>query len=46
MPSQWKFKVFDYLLKPLNKFELSKILRKIKDELLSEQALLNSKKKQ
>lgn len=39
-----KFKAFDYLLKPLNKFELSKTLRKIKDELLSEQALLNSER--
>ena len=40
-----KFKAFDYLLKPLNKFELSKTLRKIKDELLSELALLNSERK-
>jgi two-component system response regulator YesN len=39
-----KFKVNDYLLKPLNKFELSKTLRKIKDELLSEQALLNTER--
>lgn len=39
-----KFKAFDYLLKPLNKFELSKTLRKIKDELLSEQAQLNSER--
>ncbi len=39
-----KFKAFDYLLKPLNKFELSKTLRKIKDELLSEQALLNTER--
>ncbi len=39
-----KFKVFDYLLKPINKFELSKTLRKIKDELLSEQALLNTQR--
>ncbi len=39
-----KFKVFDYLLKPLNKFELSKTLRKIKDELLSEHAQLNSER--
>lgn len=37
-----KFKAFDYLLKPINKFELSKTLRKIKDELLSEQAELNT----
>ncbi len=37
-----KWKAFDYLLKPLNKFELSKTLRRIKDELLSEQSLLNS----
>jgi two-component system, response regulator YesN len=34
--------VKDYLLKPLNKLELSKTLRKIKDELLSEQTLLNT----
>lgn len=39
-----KFKAFDYLLKPLNRFELSKTLRKIKDELLSEQALLNTER--
>ncbi len=39
-----KFKAFDYLLKPLNKFELSKTLRKIKDELLSEQSRLNSER--
>lgn len=39
-----QFKAFDYLLKPLNKFELSKTLRKIKDEILSEQALLNSER--
>jgi len=39
-----KFKVNDYLLKPLNKSELSKTLRKIKDELLSEQALLNTER--
>lgn len=39
-----KFKAFDYLLKPLNKYELSKTLRKLKDELLSEQALLNSER--
>lgn len=39
-----KFKAYDYLLKPLNKFELSKTLRKLKDELLSEQALLNSER--
>ena len=39
-----QFKAFDYLLKPLNKFELSKTLRKIKDELLSEQSLLNSER--
>ena len=39
-----KFKAFDYLLKPLNKYELSKTLRKIKDELLSEQALLNTER--
>lgn len=39
-----RFKAFDYLLKPLNKFELSKTLRKIKDELLSEQAMLNSER--
>lgn len=39
-----QFKAFDYLLKPLNKFELSKTLRKIKDELLSEQSQLNSER--
>lgn len=39
-----KFKAFDYLLKPLNKFELSKTLRKIKDQLLSEQAMLNTER--
>jgi two-component system, response regulator YesN len=39
-----KFKAYDYLLKPINKFELSKTLRKIKDELLSEQAMLNSER--
>jgi len=39
-----KCNAFDYLLKPLNKFELSKTLRKIKDELLSEQALLNTER--
>ena len=32
---------FDYLLKPLNKAELAKTLRRAKDELLSEQSLLN-----
>jgi len=39
-----KYKAFDYLLKPLNKFELSKTLRKIKDEILSEQAQLNTER--
>ena len=39
-----KFKAFDYLLKPINKFELSKTLRKIKDEIMSEQALLNTQR--
>ena len=39
-----RFKAFDYLLKPLNKLELSKTLRKIKDELLSEQSQLNSER--
>lgn len=39
-----KFKAFDYLLKPLNKYELCKTLRKIKDELLSEQAQLNTER--
>lgn len=39
-----KYRVFDYLLKPINKFELSKTLRKIKDELLSEQAQLNTQR--
>lgn len=39
-----KFKVYDYLLKPLNKFELSKTLRKIKDELLAEQEQLNTER--
>lgn len=39
-----KFKVNDYLLKPINKFELSKTLRKIKDEILSEQAQLNNER--
>jgi len=39
-----ELKAYDYLLKPLNKFELSKTLRKIKDELLSEQALLNTER--
>ena len=33
---------FDYLLKPLNKAELEKTLRRAKDELLSEQSLLNA----
>lgn len=33
---------FDYLLKPLNKAELAKTLRRAKDELLSEQSLLNT----
>jgi len=32
---------FDYLLKPLNKAELSKTLRRAKDGLLAEQSLLN-----
>lgn len=32
---------FDYLLKPLNKAELAKTLRRAKDELLAEQSLLN-----
>jgi len=36
---------FDYLLKPLNKAELEKTLRKAKDELLSEQSLLNTERK-
>jgi len=35
---------FDYLLKPLNKAELEKTLRRAKDELLSEQALLNTER--
>lgn len=39
-----RFKACDYLLKPLNKLELSKTLRKIKDELLSEQSQLNSER--
>ena len=33
---------FDYLLKPLNKEELAKTLRRAKDELLSAQSLLNA----
>ena len=36
-----KCDAFDYLLKPLNKQELLKTLRRAKDELLSEQSLLN-----
>jgi two-component system, response regulator YesN len=36
---------FDYLLKPLNKPELLKTLRRAKDELLSEQSLLNVERK-
>lgn len=39
-----KWKAYDYLLKPLSKFELSRTLRRIKDELLSEQSLLNSER--
>ncbi|MEN6563701.1 MAG: AraC family transcriptional regulator [Christensenella sp.] len=35
---------FDYLLKPLNKTELAKTIRRAKDELLSEQALLNTER--
>ena len=35
---------FDYLLKPLNKAELQKTLRRAKDELLAEQSLLNTKR--
>jgi len=35
---------FDYLLKPLNKDELVKTLRRAKDELLSEQSLLNTER--
>lgn len=35
---------FDYLLKPLNKAELAKTLRRAKDELLSEQAMLNTER--
>ena len=35
---------FDYLLKPLNKAELAKTLRRAKDELLSEQSLLNTER--
>ncbi len=33
---------FDYLLKPLNKAELAKTIRRAKDALLSEQSLLNT----
>jgi len=33
---------FDYLLKPLNKAELAKTIRRAKDTLLSEQSLLNT----
>lgn len=39
-----KYKAFDYLLKPININELARTLRKIKDELLSEQAQLNSER--
>ena len=35
---------FDYLLKPLNKAELAKTLRRAKNELLAEQALLNTER--
>ena len=35
---------FDYLLKPLNKAELQKTLRRAKDELLAEQSLLNTER--
>ena len=35
---------FDYLLKPLNKLELAKTLRRAKDELLAEQSLLNTER--
>lgn len=39
-----KCDAFDYLLKPLNKAELAKTLRRAKDELLSEQSLLNTER--
>ncbi len=37
-----KHGAFDYLLKPLNKAELAKTIRRAKDALLSEQSLLNT----
>ena len=39
-----KCDAFDYLLKPLNKVELYKTLRRAKDELFAEQSLLNTER--